>query len=105
MAEKGLSQSKVTTTVSPPSQLTMFYLKVIIFMFLNPEAPGSQKNTFCRKGPNSSSVQPCSFQPSGAMDLCACLCRVPENTTAKGTNALEILDPGRQNTLNKEGKP
>lgn len=101
--QKGLSQSKVTTTVSPPSQLTMFCLKVIIFIFLNPEAPNIQKNAFCGKGPNSNWVQPCSFHPNGAMDLCACLCQVPGNTTAKDANTLETLDPCRQNTLNKGG--
>lgn len=39
--QRGLSQSKVTATLSPPSQLTMFCLKLIIFLFLNPEAPAA----------------------------------------------------------------
>lgn len=99
--QKGLSQSKVTATVSPPSQVTRFLLKVIIFVFLIPKAPSIRRNTLCRKGSDSSRVQPWRFRPNCATDLCACLCWVPGNTTAKSTYTSEVFDPGRQNTLSK----
>lgn len=87
--------------LSPPSQVTRFLLKVIIFVFLIPKAPSIRRNTLCRKGSDSSRVQPWGFHPSCAMDLCDCLCWVPGNTTAKSTYTLEVFDPGRQNTLSK----
>lgn len=71
-------------------------LKVIIFLFLIPEAPGIQRNTLCGKGSDLSGVQPYRSHPS-----CACLCWVPGNTTAKSTYTSEVFHPGRQNTLNR----
>lgn len=41
--QKGLSQCRITAMVSPPSQRTVFLLKVIIFMFLIPEVPSTRR--------------------------------------------------------------
>lgn len=69
--QRGLSQSKVTAVVSPPSQLTRFLLKVTISMFLIPEAPRIQGNTLCGKGSDCGRVQPYRFHPMASVPVCA----------------------------------
>ena len=70
-----------------------------------PRGSSQPEKHILQKVPNSRSAQPWSFQPHGAVGLCACLCRVPGNAAVKSTITREILDPVRQNKLNKGGTP